>query len=130
MSIIDRLIDSEEHACEAAVPQVAYDAAEQIQKLRGLCERSLFALSECITIVAKQIATLEKGRQEWMKPRYKTFYIGDTQYYVVREDGTVTPGLEGVQREAIKAHDNALILAKSRLEGLRYELAQLGKEAA
>ncbi len=36
IDIVDRLVDSEEHAGEGAVPDVAYDAQDEIIRLRKL----------------------------------------------------------------------------------------------
>lgn len=41
MNLIERLLDSEEHAVESAVPPVAYDAAEAIEFLTIALRRCL-----------------------------------------------------------------------------------------
>jgi len=84
-------------------------------------------LANYIQETASVITSLETERDNWLKPAFKTFSVGGTQYHVIRKDGTVTPGLEGVQSEAIKLHDHMIFKNKSKLEGLRFKLAQLGK---
>lgn len=76
---------------------------------------------------ADEILALKKERESWVRPKSKAIHLGRIQHWVVRDDGTVTPGFEGIQREAIKMHDAAIFDATSRLEGLRYQLAKLGK---
>lgn len=85
-------------------------------------------VASLIKAQADVLDRLESEKTKWTKPRTKTFHIGGVERWVVREDGTVTPGLEGVQQAAIKVHDEAIFEAKSRLEGLRYQLVKLGRE--
>jgi len=84
-------------------------------------------VAEEIISVAKHLEGLEKSLADWKRPKGITFFVSPSHHYVVREDGTVTPGLEGVQREAIALHESQIFKAKSRLEGLRWKLVQLGK---
>ncbi len=77
---------------------------------------------------ADLIESLEKSKDAWVQPERKMLNMGNIDHYVVRKDKTVNPVWAGVQREAIKAHDEAIFLAKGKLEGLRYQLAKLGKE--
>lgn len=90
-------------------------------------EEQVVELASQIGDEASKLKSLEKARNRWTQPKGETFYIGGTNYWVVREDGTVTPGLEAIQREAIKLHDDQIFAAKSRIEGLRWKLVQLGK---
>jgi hypothetical protein len=85
-------------------------------------------LADAIKRQVDLIRDLERERGEWLKPAEKRVKIGSTSYCVVSKDGTVDPRLVGWQREAIKAHDEAIFLAKGRLEGLRYRLIELGKK--
>lgn len=85
-------------------------------------------VASLITAQADVLDRLESEKANWINPTRKTFHVGGVQRWVVREDGTVTPGLEGVQQAAIKVHDEAIFDAKSRLEGLRYQLVKLGRE--
>ena len=74
------------------------------------------------------IGGLERSRQDWEKPETERVKIGGMYYQVVRKDGSVMPGLEGVQAEMLKVIDNQLFIARSKLEGLRYQLVELGKK--
>ncbi len=85
-------------------------------------------LAGAIKHQAEWIECLEKSKAEWLAPERKTLSLGGAGSYVVRKDKTVDPIWAGVQRETIKAHDEAIFLAKGKLEGLRYRLAQLGKD--
>lgn len=73
------------------------------------------------------LASLEKERSEWVRPERNWVSVGAKRHYVVQKDGTVTPGFEGIQREALKLHDDQIFKSRSRLEGLRFKLANLGK---
>lgn len=77
--------------------------------------------------VANEIGAIEKSRNEWIKPRGATFWMG-YHMHVTQEDGTTPAQLEGIKREAIKAHDELLFLKKSELEGLRFKLVNLAKQ--
>lgn len=77
---------------------------------------------------AEYIANLEKTRAEWLQPDYKTFQFGGHTYKVVLPDGKVNPAFAGIQREALALHDRQLLRANSELEGMRWQLLQLGKE--
>ena len=94
--------------------------------------RKIFAgLAELAADIKKQadkISALEKSKAEWLKPENRTFALGSMNYYVVNKDGAAAPSLAALQREAIKAHDEAIFLAKGKLEGLRYQMAKLGRE--
>lgn len=76
---------------------------------------------------ARALRELQKERASWLTPGGKAFYVGNDSHYVVRKDGSVCPGLEGVQREAVKLHDERIIAANSRIEGLRFKLVNLAK---
>lgn len=78
--------------------------------------------------ITDEIGHLQGEREAWAKPECRTFDFGGKRYYLVRKDGTVTPGLEAFQAEALKAIDRQIESAHSRLEGSRYALVQLGKE--
>lgn len=47
--ICDRLLDSEEHACESAIPPVAEEAAEIIRTLSAECGRLEAQVQDCIS---------------------------------------------------------------------------------
>ena len=89
--------------------------------------KQIIDIARAIGEEAGVLASLEKERSEWVMPERNTFSVGRTRYYVVRKNGTVTPGLEGIQREALKLHDDQIFKSRSRLEGLRFKLANLGK---
>ena len=89
--------------------------------------KQIIDIASAIGEEAGVLASLEKERSEWVRPERNYFSVGRTRYYVVRKDGTVTPGLEGIQREALKLHDDQIFKSRSRLEGLRFKLANLGK---
>ena len=89
--------------------------------------KQIIDIASAIGEEAGVLASLEKERSEWVRPERNCFSVGRTRYYVVRKDGTVTPGLEGIQREALKLHDDQIFKSRSRLEGLRFKLANLGK---
>lgn len=74
------------------------------------------------------VERLEDERNTWQKPEYKTFTVGGVNYYVVRQDGTVPELLAPIQAAAIDAIDKCLVAARSDLEGVRFKIAQLGKE--
>ena len=89
--------------------------------------KQVVELADQIREEARKLESLEKGRNRWTTPKAETFHVGSTNYWVVRENGTVTPGLEAIQREAVKLHDDQIFAAKSRIEGLRFKLVQLAK---
>lgn len=84
-------------------------------------------IAEQIGQEARTLRHLEKDRASWVKPKGKSFQLGEYNYPVVRESGTITPGLEGIQREALKLLDGMILSQKSKIEGLRFKLVQLGK---
>ena len=86
-------------------------------------------LASSIKVQVSTIKALEEERSKWVDPESHWIAIGENRYWVVRKDGTVTTGLEGLQREAIKAHDIALFSAKSVLEGLLWKLNEERKAA-
>ena len=88
----------------------------------------ILEITDQIKAEAEKLRALENGRQGWTKPKGETFYIGKQNYWVVRENGTVMPGLEAIQREAIKLYDDKIFEANSRIEGLRFKLVKLAKE--
>ncbi len=51
--ICKRLVDSEEHAVEAAVPEVAFEAAEVIKRLSGALKATQLALSQTMQYAEK-----------------------------------------------------------------------------
>lgn len=85
-------------------------------------------LAEQILVEAKSAAQLETELAELKQPQKRTFYVGATNHYFVRHDGTITPGLEGVHREAVALIERQILKANSRIEGLRFKLAKLGKK--
>lgn len=52
-SICRRLVDSEEHAVEAAVPEVAFEAAEVIKRLAGALKATQSTLSQTMQYAEK-----------------------------------------------------------------------------
>lgn len=86
-------------------------------------------LASSVKVQVSAIKSLEKERARWVEPEAQWIAIGERRYWVVRKDGTVTAGLEGLQREAIKAHDLALFSARSELEGLLWKLNEERKSA-
>ncbi len=83
-------------------------------------------LAQKIQDKAEQIDSLEKHRNDWIRPKGATFWLGYHQY-VTREDGTTPAALQGVRREAIKAFDDLILAKKGELEGLRFELVNIAK---
>lgn len=90
--------------------------------------KKLAAAAELVGKIADEIKSLENQRAEWEKPEYKTFDFGSKRFYLVRKDGSVTPELEEFQKAALKAIDDRISEAYSRLEGARFKIVQLGKE--
>jgi hypothetical protein len=84
-------------------------------------------LAEEIQSTAREIANLEKSRNDWIRPKATTFWLGQ-HTYVTREDGTTPKALQGVKREALKAFDDLIFTKKSELEGLRFKLVNLAKQ--
>jgi hypothetical protein len=89
--------------------------------------KQVAALAEKVQTNAEEIASLEKHRNEWIKPKGTTFWLGH-HMYVTREDGTTPAVLKGVKREAIKAFDDLILAKKGELEGLRFKLVNLAKQ--
>lgn len=98
-------------------------------KQRTYAER-VSDLAKLIQNQADTLRSLESERAKWSKPEGKTFTIGSVSYYVVQTDGSVTPELASVQREALAVHDRLILATHSKLEGLRWQLLQLGKEGS
>lgn len=89
--------------------------------------KQIIDIAKAISEEAAVLASLEKERSEWIMPGRNWISVGAKRYNVVGNDGTVTPGFEGIQREALKLHDDHIFKSRSRLEGLRFKLANLGK---
>lgn len=85
-------------------------------------------LAKQIQKQADRITSLERTKSLWLLPESKSLDIGGVTYKVVDSSGIVNPALAGMQREAIAVHDRQILKAKSKLEGLRWQLIQLGKE--
>jgi hypothetical protein len=77
---------------------------------------------------AEQIINLEKHRNDWIKPKGTTFWLGHHQH-VTDEDGTTPTALQGIKREAIKAFDDLILTKKGELEGLRFKLVNIARAA-
>ena len=89
--------------------------------------KDVAARAEQIQRKADEIQGLEKHRNEWIKPKGTTFWLGYNQH-VTREDGTTPVHLQGLKREAIKAFDELIFTKKSELEGLRFRLVNIAKQ--
>jgi hypothetical protein len=89
--------------------------------------KNVAALAEQIKEKAEQIAILENHRNDWIKPKGATFWLGYHQP-VTLEDGTTPAALQGVKREAIKAFDDLILSKKGEIEGLRFKLVNLAKQ--
>lgn len=87
----------------------------------------IVALAKSILEEAEKAEALEKDLANWKRPKGQTHRVGGTSFYVVREDGSVTPGLEGMQREAVGLLERQILKAHGRIEGLRFQLVKLGK---
>ncbi|MBU3577547.1 DUF4461 domain-containing protein [Polynucleobacter sp. UK-Kesae-W10] len=87
-------------------------------------------IAEQIISQCSALYRLEENRNDWVKPEGHSLMIGSNHYYAVRKDGSVTPGLEAVQAEMLKLIDNQIFKANSKLEGLRFQMIQLGKTGA
>jgi hypothetical protein len=75
---------------------------------------------------AEAITSLEKYRNDWIKPKGTTFWLGHQQH-VTDEDGTTPTALQGIKREAIEAFDDLILTKKGELEGLRFKLVNIAK---
>lgn len=84
-------------------------------------------LAQQIKKEARTLEALRSGLMRWTKPETEVFRIGRANYWVVRKDGKVTYGLEAIQREAVKLHNDRISATKKRIVGLHTKLAQLGK---
>lgn len=89
--------------------------------------KQVAGLAEQIQSKATELAGLEKHRDDWIRPKGTTFWLGHHQT-VTREDGTTPAALQGVKREAIKAFDDLILAKKGELEGLRFKLVNLAKQ--
>lgn len=89
--------------------------------------KDVAALAEQIQKKADEIRSLEKHRDDWIRPKAASFWLGYNQY-VTREDGTTPVHLQGIKREAIKAFDDLIFAKKSELEGLRFKLVNIAKQ--
>lgn len=87
----------------------------------------IVALATVILEEAQRAVALEKDLADWKFPKGRTHHVGGATHYVVREDGSVTPGFEGIQREAVALLERQIIKAHGRIEGLRFQLVKLGK---
>jgi hypothetical protein len=88
--------------------------------------KKLSDLAEQIQKKADELSSLEKHRNDWIRPKGVTFWLGYHQT-VTREDGTTPEAIQGVKREAIKAFDDLILTKKGELEGLRFKLVNLAK---
>jgi hypothetical protein len=105
-----------------------YHEAIEEAVLRGLGDyKNVVALAEQIKEKAEQIAILEKHRNDWIKPKGTTFWLGHHRH-VTAENGTTPAALQGIKREAIKAFDDLILSKKSEIEGLRFKLVNLAKQ--
>ncbi|CDN87372.1 hypothetical protein BN948_01794 [Hydrogenophaga intermedia] len=84
-------------------------------------------LAKAIQEKADAIRNMEKARHDWTRPEGISLYIGQ-HMHVVRKDG-VNPRLAGVQREALSYIDSRLLTLRGELEGLRFRLVGLGRQA-
>jgi hypothetical protein len=75
---------------------------------------------------AEAITSLEKHRNDWIKPKGATFWLGHHQH-VTDEDGTTPTALQDIKRETIKAFDDLILTKKGELEGLRFKLVNIAK---
>ena len=90
---------------------------------------TIIKLTDAIDSLARTLKGLEEERDTWVNPaRSASFRMLGTARRVVRADGTITPGLEGVQREAVRLYDAEILSVKSQIEGLRYKLVLAAKE--
>ena len=91
---------------------------------------TIIKLTDAIDSLARTLKGLEEERDTWVNPlRSASFRMLGTARRVVRENGTITPGLEGVQREAVKLYDAEILSVESQIEGLRHKLVLVAKEA-
>ncbi len=84
-------------------------------------------LAKQIQDKAEALASLERNRNDWIRPKGTTFWLGHNMN-VTRDDGTTPVALQGLKREAIKAYDDVILTKKCELEGLRFELVNLAKQ--
>jgi len=84
-------------------------------------------LAERIVENAKAINEMEDVRLRWTSEKGISIWVGQ-HLSVVRADG-VNPALAGVQREALAYIDNRIHMLSSELEGLRFQLIQIGRPA-
>lgn len=91
---------------------------------------TIIELTDAIGGLARKLERLHDARDLWVNPkRSGSFSVGGVSRKVVQPDGTITPGLEGVQREAVRLYDAEILSVKSQIEGLRYKLVLVAKEA-
>lgn len=84
-------------------------------------------ITEAIQAKAKTIKEFEKSRADWVRPEGCSIYLG-RHTYIVRKDG-VYPPLAAVHREILSFFDMRLHGLHSELEGLRFQLIQLGRKS-
>lgn len=86
-------------------------------------------LAKQIQDKAEALASLESDRNDWIRPKGASFWLGH-HMDVTRDDGTTPVALQGVKREAIKAYDDLILAKKGELEGLRFKLVNLAKQGS
>lgn len=92
--------------------------------------KQIVEITDQIAREACALESLEEDRAEWVKPDGRKFSAGAWRFPVVRQDGTVTPGLDGIHREAVKLLDGLIASQRSKIEGLRFKLVQLAKNGS
>jgi hypothetical protein len=90
--------------------------------------QNISSIAEKIQSAAKEIISLEKGRERWKRPETEYISLGGSNTYVTSKDGTTPPHLEGIKRETLKAFDQAIFAKQGELEGLRFKLVNLAKK--
>lgn len=89
--IIERLLDSEEHAAESAIPAVAEDAVEEITRLRKALESTQTALSQAMQAFTQQRSLITKMAEMHI-------WAWD------RDDGTPYDELDGDEVDYLDSH--------------------------
>lgn len=92
--------------------------------------KQLLDLTDRIYKVAKKIETHQRSADKYANPSGEVIWFGDSQCSTFREDGTPNPIVNDIRLAYVAAHQRQVFALKSELEGLRWKMAQLMKEAA
>lgn len=88
---------------------------------------NLKSLAKEVLDSVARVNNLQQSHKEWTTPESVRVNVG-RYIYLVRKDGTVVPGLERAHNEVVNYIENEIELEMGRLEGLRFKIAQLGRQ--